>query len=266
MTVVALVVLACVVLTAAVVGLWARRNFLDTDRFVDRTGPLIEEPSVQQALTNRLTEQLVTVVDPQTLFRRCCPSGVVSLRSRWRTRSRGSCAIAAAVCDAYASRARAPRPANTTPSGRSQTTSRSNRLTLSWTASSLPSSAWIRSWGRTSSSGSGFGAVRVAHEAAVRVLRCVSRHPRPGGRPARCGVLETGDRDVRYVVDGRLPPAGRGGVPATHRRAVIRCNTALTTGSRFSWRRGWRSAWCSSGGSPSASISATTSGRSPSTA
>ena len=47
MTVVALVVLACVVLTAAVVGLWARRNFLDSDRFVDRTGPLIEEPSVQ---------------------------------------------------------------------------------------------------------------------------------------------------------------------------------------------------------------------------
>ncbi|HZA87299.1 MAG TPA: hypothetical protein VE466_10490 [Acidimicrobiales bacterium] len=73
MTVVALVVLACVVLTAAVVGLWARRNFLDTDRFVDRTGPLIEEPSVQQALTNRLTEQLMTVVDPQALFTEVLP-------------------------------------------------------------------------------------------------------------------------------------------------------------------------------------------------
>jgi hypothetical protein len=36
------VVLACVVLVASVVGLWARRNFLDTDRFVDRAGPLIE--------------------------------------------------------------------------------------------------------------------------------------------------------------------------------------------------------------------------------
>lgn len=65
---VGLVVLACVVLTSAVVGLWARRNFLDTDRFVDRAGPLIEEPSVQQALANRVTEQLMTVVDPQALF------------------------------------------------------------------------------------------------------------------------------------------------------------------------------------------------------
>ena len=37
-----LVALACVVLTVSVVGLWARRNFLDTDRFVDRAGPLIE--------------------------------------------------------------------------------------------------------------------------------------------------------------------------------------------------------------------------------
>ena len=71
--VVALVALACVVLTAAVVGLWARRNFLDTDRFVDRAGPLIEEPSVQQALTNRLTEQLMTVVDPRALFAEVLP-------------------------------------------------------------------------------------------------------------------------------------------------------------------------------------------------
>jgi hypothetical protein len=71
--VVALVALACVVLTAAVVGLWSRRNFLDTDRFVDRAGPLIEEPSVQQALTNRLTEQLMTVVDPQALFAEVLP-------------------------------------------------------------------------------------------------------------------------------------------------------------------------------------------------
>lgn len=73
-TVVALlVVLSCVVLVAAVVGIWARRNFLDTGRFVDRAGPLIDEPAVQEALTARLTEQLMIVVDPEALFEEVLP-------------------------------------------------------------------------------------------------------------------------------------------------------------------------------------------------
>ena len=68
-----LVALACVVLTVSVVGLWARRNFLDTDRFVDRAGPLIEEPAVRTALATRLTEQVVLLVDPEALFREALP-------------------------------------------------------------------------------------------------------------------------------------------------------------------------------------------------
>jgi hypothetical protein len=67
------VVLACVVLVTAVVGVWARRNFLDTDRFVDRAGPLIEEPAVQDALSTRLTEQVMTLVDPEALFEEVLP-------------------------------------------------------------------------------------------------------------------------------------------------------------------------------------------------
>ena len=47
-----LIVVACLAYTAAVPGLWARRNFLDTDRFVDRVGPLVEDPAVQSALTS----------------------------------------------------------------------------------------------------------------------------------------------------------------------------------------------------------------------
>jgi hypothetical protein len=68
-----LVALACVVLVASVVGLWARRNFLDTERFVDRAGPLIEEPAVQDALSARLTEQVMTLVDPEALFEEVLP-------------------------------------------------------------------------------------------------------------------------------------------------------------------------------------------------
>jgi hypothetical protein len=67
------VALACIVLVASVVGLWARRNFLDTDRFVDRAGPLIEEPAVQDALSARLTEQVMTLVDPEALFEEVLP-------------------------------------------------------------------------------------------------------------------------------------------------------------------------------------------------
>jgi hypothetical protein len=69
----ALVVLSCLVLVAAVIGIWARRNFLDTDRFVDRAGPLIEQPSVQDALTTRLTDQLMLIVDPEALFAEALP-------------------------------------------------------------------------------------------------------------------------------------------------------------------------------------------------
>ena len=69
----ALVALACVVLVVSVVGIWARRNFLDTDRFVARAGPLIEEPAVQAALAARLTEQLMVVVDPEALFQEVLP-------------------------------------------------------------------------------------------------------------------------------------------------------------------------------------------------
>ena len=68
-----LVALACGVLAASVVGLWARRNVLDTGRFVDRAGPLIEEPAVRSALATRLTDQVVVLIDPEALFREALP-------------------------------------------------------------------------------------------------------------------------------------------------------------------------------------------------
>jgi hypothetical protein len=68
-----LVVVAAVSFTAAVAGAWARRNFLDTDRFVSRVGPLIEDPAVQDALTFRITNQLMVLIDPQELFEEALP-------------------------------------------------------------------------------------------------------------------------------------------------------------------------------------------------
>jgi hypothetical protein len=67
------VVLACACFVGAIVGIWARRNFLDTDRFVDRTAPIVEEPAVQNALTERLTDQLMVLIDPRAFFEEALP-------------------------------------------------------------------------------------------------------------------------------------------------------------------------------------------------
>lgn len=68
-----LVVLTCVSLVAAVAGTWTRRNFLDTDRFVERVAPLADDPAVQSALTARLTDELMLLIDPQHLFEEALP-------------------------------------------------------------------------------------------------------------------------------------------------------------------------------------------------
>lgn len=68
-----LVFLACLSFVVAVPGIWARRNFLDTDRFVSRVGPLIEEPEVQAAVTSRLTSELMQIINPKELFEQVLP-------------------------------------------------------------------------------------------------------------------------------------------------------------------------------------------------
>lgn len=47
-------------LVVTVVGAWARAVALDTDRFVDTVGPAIDDPSVQEALSIRLTDRVMS--------------------------------------------------------------------------------------------------------------------------------------------------------------------------------------------------------------
>jgi len=68
-----LVVLACLMFLVATPATWARRNFLDTDRFVSRAGPLVEDPAVQTALADRLTVELAKLVNPEKLFKEVLP-------------------------------------------------------------------------------------------------------------------------------------------------------------------------------------------------
>ena len=57
-----LVGLAIVAFLAAMPGLWANRNLLDTDRFVTRAGPLVDDPDVQEVLATRLTAEVMKLV------------------------------------------------------------------------------------------------------------------------------------------------------------------------------------------------------------
>jgi hypothetical protein len=70
---VALVIATCLTFTGATVGVWARRNFLDTERFVSRVGPLIDDPVVQDSLATWMTDQVMTTIDSRQLFQSVLP-------------------------------------------------------------------------------------------------------------------------------------------------------------------------------------------------
>jgi len=70
---VVLVVLTSLMVTVAVAGVWARRNALNTDRWVETVGPLGSDPAVQEALGRYLTTQVMTAVDAEAFFEEVLP-------------------------------------------------------------------------------------------------------------------------------------------------------------------------------------------------
>jgi hypothetical protein len=68
-----LVVLTAIVFTVAVVGVWAHRNVLDTDKWVETVGPIVEDPAVQQTLGNWMTTELMGAIDPEAYFESVLP-------------------------------------------------------------------------------------------------------------------------------------------------------------------------------------------------
>jgi hypothetical protein len=64
---VVLVVLGCVLAPVAGVAVWTNNQLSNTDRFVRSVSPLIDDPDVQNALTNRLTATVFQYVDVQGL-------------------------------------------------------------------------------------------------------------------------------------------------------------------------------------------------------
>ena len=68
-----LVVLTSIVFTVAVVGAWAHRNVLNTDKWVETVGPIVEDPAVQEALGNWMTTELMGAIDPEAFFESVLP-------------------------------------------------------------------------------------------------------------------------------------------------------------------------------------------------
>jgi hypothetical protein len=74
--VVVLIAVIAVAFTGATVGIWARRSLVNEEVFVDRAVPLGRDPAVQAAVAAKLTEELVTLVDPQALLEEALPDQV----------------------------------------------------------------------------------------------------------------------------------------------------------------------------------------------
>ena len=72
-TAVVLVFVSCISFLSGGIGVWAKRSLLDTDVWVAHTGPLIDNPEVQAALSAKITEETMKLVDPEALIKQALP-------------------------------------------------------------------------------------------------------------------------------------------------------------------------------------------------
>ena len=62
-----LIVLGCVLAPLSVVAVWSSNEISNTDRYVANVAPLINDPAIQRALTDRLTTEITTRLNVQGL-------------------------------------------------------------------------------------------------------------------------------------------------------------------------------------------------------
>ena len=62
-----LIVAGCVLAPVSVLAVWTANQVSDTSRYVANVAPLIKDPAIQNALTNKLTHQIVTKIDVKGL-------------------------------------------------------------------------------------------------------------------------------------------------------------------------------------------------------
>ena len=62
-----LIVIGCVLAPLSVVAVWTANQVSDTSRYVANVEPLIKDPAIQNALTDKLTSEIVTKIDVKGL-------------------------------------------------------------------------------------------------------------------------------------------------------------------------------------------------------
>jgi hypothetical protein len=58
-----LIIIGCVLAPLSVVAVWTANQVSDTNRYVENVTPLIKEPSIQHALTDKITNQIVAQIN-----------------------------------------------------------------------------------------------------------------------------------------------------------------------------------------------------------
>ena len=58
-----LIVFACLLAPLSVVSVWARGEVTDTNRYIQTVAPLAENPAIQDAIANRITQEIFTYVN-----------------------------------------------------------------------------------------------------------------------------------------------------------------------------------------------------------
>ena len=69
-----LVVLGCILAPLSVLSVWTKTTLLDTDRYVSTVAPLSDDPDVEQALANRITNAIVQNTDIESKIADALPS------------------------------------------------------------------------------------------------------------------------------------------------------------------------------------------------
>ena len=62
-----LIIIGCVLAPVSVLGVWTANQVSDTSRYVANVTPLIKDPAIQNALTNKLTNEIVAKIDVKGL-------------------------------------------------------------------------------------------------------------------------------------------------------------------------------------------------------
>ena len=62
-----LIVLGCILAPLSVIGIWTANQVSNTNRYVENVSPLIHEPAIQAALTDKISAQINAHLPIQTL-------------------------------------------------------------------------------------------------------------------------------------------------------------------------------------------------------